>query len=215
MRSFFASSFAWMSGGISVVLSVGAVYVSAPLYKLALGIAALCSFFLASYTIWAAERRSAVRYAKYLAKPDLAIEICQCYQDGFGPIRLLLRLQVVNKSPARVTVSGAQLEIIDADRVVGFDYREKANFEAVFHVPLLSDPNRCERVTRQLVDLLDETEHEPLERGIHKNGDLIFLFEESNDLSDRARLRLTLTDGLGNKHYVEQNIEVKKRIWVG
>ena len=203
-----------MSGTASVALTFLAIVLPANQYKAALFVAAGVSILWAAYEVWANERNHVVAVSEYLSHPDLLTNIVQCYRSPSPPPRLLLRLDVVNKSPTPVTVKGVKLEIIEGENVHLFKYRENATEdEAQFYVNLLGTSSFAIQ-KRKLSDLLDEIEAHPLERGIHKSGDLIFIFDDFARFTNPIRLRLTLIDAFGEEHRTEQSLECIDRVWM-
>jgi hypothetical protein len=121
----------------------------------------------AGYKIWKVERNKYIAVAKAVAKADLAIYIAECFKSWRR--KLLLNIEVVNRSAVSVTVKAVNLEIVLTDRIVPFTYRENAtNDEVKFHVEVINE-NRMALQSAATNDLLDEISSHPLEKGIHKS----------------------------------------------
>jgi hypothetical protein len=194
----------------SIVFTILAFIVSAKQAKYLFAVLAGLCILGASYKLWKVERNRYIEAVKAGTKPDLAIIIERCYETWRR--KLLLDVNVVNRSTVSVTVKAVNLEIILNDRIIPFAYRESAtNSEAQFSVEVLYE-NRRAMQTRAIRDLLDEISENPLERGIHKSGCLIFRFDEL-PTADVLRLRLTLTDAFGEKHITEEDVTTIKSVW--
>lgn len=202
-----------MSGALSVILAFAGVFTTAPHYKALFFVACALAVGYAAYRIWKSEREESHRLSQYLGQPHFEIEINQCYEFSQPPLKLLLRLHVVNSSVTATTIKGAKLEIIEDGRNEMFTFRESASQTATFRVPIVDTNHYVERPTR-LEDILDQLEHEPLARGIHRAGDLIFIFDQRTECANPARVRLTLIDAFGNDHSTEQEIEIRQGIWI-
>jgi hypothetical protein len=213
-RAITKNTIATLSGAMSIILLFFGLWLPANQYKDAVFIFAGLSILWAAYRVWVDERSRAIEFEKHLDEPNLAATIDQCYQSSQAPLRLLLRLHVVNKSPARTTVKGTQLEIINDDHIERFTYREDATIgDAQFAVTIFGS-DMVVTQQRQLTDLLNEVATHPIERGIHKAGDLIFQFDDATEVRDLAKLRLTLVDAFGKEHRTEQDVPVRKGVWL-
>jgi hypothetical protein len=214
LQSLLVSWKTMMSGAASIILAFLAVYLPAKLSKDALFCAAGICILYAAYETWATERNKLATLSDSLTRPDLRISLHRCYRSSSSTPRFLLDLYVVNNSPAPVTVTEVNLEIVKDGREYPFAYREDStNDEAPFHVGLL-DSNAFTTQARQLTDLMKVITSSPLERGTHRAGSLIFLFDSVPVLTDPVRVRLTLTDAYGDKHSVEQEVAYVEGCWM-
>jgi hypothetical protein len=199
-----------LAGIGSIVFTVVTLIVPSWQAKYASVLLAVICALGASYKLWKVERNRYIETTKALAKPNLAPTIERCYESHSR--KLLLDIDVVNRSTVSVTVKAVNLEIVLIDRIIPFSHRENAtNSETQFYVEVLNE-NRRAMQSRSISDLLDEISEHPLERGTHKSGCLIFRFDELPP-TDALKLRLTLTDAFGDKHITEEDVTTIKAVW--
>jgi hypothetical protein len=187
-----------MSGSLSVIAALLALFYNASHARMAFAIFAAICALSATYRIWAAERQQRIAAEQYLAAPDLAIELGRCYRwtGGGGPF-VLLETTVTNKSVGVATVKHFTLSLALAD---GRNLSD-GGWTTVdpFNLVTMRDPRTGEEnlVNMQTDDLAASLSELMLARGQHSRGYLEFFIPEPLPLSnERIKAELTLTDSL-------------------
>lgn len=191
-----------MSGSLSVVAALLALFYNASHARIAFGIFAAICALIATYRIWATERQLRIAAEEYLAAPDLKIELGRCYRwtGGGGPF-VLLEATVVNHSVGMATVKHLTVTLtLEDGRIV-----RDAGWTTVdpFNLVTMQDPstgaeNLVNMQTNDLAALLSEN---LVARGQHLRGYLEFYIPDALSLTNsKIKAELTLTDSLNVIH---------------
>jgi len=191
-----------MSGSLSVIAALFALFYDASHARMAFAIFAAISALIATYRIWAAERQQRIAAEECLAMPDLAIELGRWYRwTGGGCPFVLLETTVINKSVGVATVKHFTLTLTLED---GRNVRD-GGWTTVdpFNLVTMRDPSTGGEnlVNSQTDDLAANLSEALLARGQHLQGYFEFFSAEPLPLNNaRIKAELTLTDSLNAIH---------------
>lgn len=181
---------------------------------------AVLAFCYGAFRAWLTERVSLEEKTADLDlfrnEADISVEIVKGYLSNSLPREIMLGVRVVNRTDCSVTIPQVNLEIIKDGKLIPFFGRFNATKpDARFLVKeIFAGEDIRRRIhTRPTHDLFDSLVDTPLERGMHRYGEMIFTFDPSIKIDNAERFRLTFTDALGKQHQTEQDVTLTENVW--
>ncbi len=205
-----------MSGSLSVIFAVVALYVPSNHAKLAFCIFAGVCVLTCTYKTWANERVGRLQAEEYLTGPDFHIQLHRCYRwtGGGGPF-LLLDLTVTNRSTGLATAEHFDCFLKAGDAIRskdgGWTTVDPFNSFRVADVStgVLSIQNRA------TLDLAEAMTVSQLARAHHLHGFIEFYFAKLPSEERGVLLELAITDSLGTKHTAKNFVPFVSESWFG
>jgi hypothetical protein len=173
-----------------------------------------------AFLAWSAEHQlveeKTAKLESFRTEADIGIEIVKGYLSNSLPRDIMLGIRVVNRRDCRVTIPQVNLEIIRDGKSIPFLGRfnaTKPDARFLVREEIIGEGIRQRIHKRSTHDLFDSLVDIPLERGMHRYGEMIFTFDPSIKINISERFRLTFTDALGKTHSTEEEVGLTENVW--